>query len=304
MKKILTVLSFFILCEAHLFAADKAAAGWMLMRKVKSPRPAAVSIISPRRQDLSGVLYNPAALASVEKIELLTISELGLIKDCYYGFLYAHPVSENDRLSAGLIYYDAGKETLYYIEDGAEQSRKVSLQKDCYGYMAYARKFSSKFHAGASFKYAQSRIADLESAQAYAFDLGASYFISDYVSVYLGGRNIGSSTEFLEKSEPLPASVSAGAGVMVGEAEDFFYTVAADFSYIIEEGRIINSFGVEVGKAPLAVFLENKTQTDEDSVSIGFYLFRDSFDISYSYGYSSFLNPVHRFALGFKFGKS
>ncbi|MCS7151572.1 MAG: hypothetical protein NZ928_04210, partial [Endomicrobia bacterium] len=206
----------------------------------------------------------------------------------------------NQGLCVGVLNYNAGKEKLYYIEGGVEKEREVTVQDDIVGLVSYGRFVSDKLSLGGTIKVGTSKIAELKTAYAYAVDVGVLYYLMDSLIVSLAGQNLGTTTKFVEKQEKLPISVWLGLGFIQRFAGDYFVSVGCDAPYIVEEGRVVPSFGVEFGKMPVSIFLGYRL-ADEAMYAVGISLTMKSFDLSYSYIPSMYLSHTNRLSLGVRF---
>ncbi|MDI6641533.1 MAG: hypothetical protein QME68_04380 [Elusimicrobiota bacterium] len=107
---------------SHNVFAGTGSTGWIIFRKAQSPKPKPITAVCAVRGDLSGVLYNPSVLATIQQKEIFTLAELGLTEDKIAGIIYAHPLTNSkSAVSIGALNYDAGKITLYWIENGKEK---------------------------------------------------------------------------------------------------------------------------------------------------------------------------------------
>jgi len=113
----------------NLFA-QAGSTGWWIFRRPQSTKPKALTTVAAIRGDLSGIFYNPAVLGTIQQKEFFAMSELGMAQDAFGGLLYGQPIGEKSGLTAGIVYYDAGRTTLYYIDAGQERERTVAIQRD------------------------------------------------------------------------------------------------------------------------------------------------------------------------------
>jgi hypothetical protein len=304
-KKFFILLFYFLtFLFSYSLYAKVGSTGWIIFRKAQSPKPKPVTSVAAIRGDLSGVLYNPSVLATIEQREIFTIAEVGLTEDKIAAVIYGQPLGKIQALSVGILTYNAGKMSLYWIEDGQEKEREVNAQNDFLGIISYGRKITDKLHIGATTKFATSNIAETSSAMAYAIDLGLSYYLTNNLVVSAAGQNLGFSTKFLDKDEKLPASIWTAvgySGVISSLGQNFYYVVGADIPYIIDEQRIAPSIGVEVGRLPISIFFGYRINVEEGVFNIGLLFIHEKFDISYSYIPATYLSQVHRLSLGFRF---
>jgi len=299
----------FILLLASLipdFATAKVAeTGWWLLRRPQStkPRPV-VAVVSAVRGDLSGVFYNPSLLGLLTQREIFTLGEFGLAKDTLGGILYGHPF-KNAGLSAGFIYYDAGKMDLWWIEQGEEKHRTATAQRDILGLLSYGHSFfkNKSILAGATFKFTTSNIAETASANAYAFDVGLTYLPPlDGLSISLAGQNIGWSSKFLDRKESLPLSLWCGTSYARPIFKGMFIGFGTDIAYLFKEKRVLPGIGIEYGYRQFGVNLGYRFGQDDSALQIGVTLtLRQTFDFGYAFVPAKYLNNTHRVSFGYRF---
>ncbi|MCS7184699.1 MAG: hypothetical protein NZ870_02070 [bacterium] len=174
-------------------------ASWDILYKTFTPKPEGIT------QDFSGMIKNPAFLKT-ENISFFTNLEFDSLNVTTINFSLSKKLKKNFG-GVSIMNLNAGRETLYYIENGIEETITVNLENAYAIYLSYAMPFSSIFTTGFNFKFATSRILDTYTANAYAVDLGLLY-ANEYLSSALSIRNIGTSTTYYEKSFSLPIEYS------------------------------------------------------------------------------------------------
>lgn len=301
-KKIFVVITLslvFYLLILNYVECGVGSTGWIIFRKVQSPKPKPITTVCAVRGDLSGVLYNPSILSTVERNEIFFISEFGFTEDKLAGIIFAYPF-KRQTISAGVLNYDAGETTLYWIESGKENKKTVKLQNDLLGMISYSRAITDKLKAGLTAKFATSSIVEAVTAQAYAVDLGISYFVTDRLIFSVAAQNFGMTTKFFDKSEKLPSSLWSAVGYTASFGNDYYYSLGIDVPYILDERRVTPSVGVEVGRIPFGIFFGYR-YADESKFNIGLSLALKDIDVSYAFAPSTWLNHVHRISLGVRF---
>ena len=302
-KKIFITLSLIFCFTFFIFnfiECSTGSTGWIIFRKAQSPKPRSITSVVAIRGDLSGVLYNPSVLATVQQKEIFTIVELGITEDKVAGVIYAHPFNDS-AISVALLNYDAGKMTLYWIEGGQEKEREVTAQNDLLGMFSYGRKFTEKLNIGITAKFATSNIAETATANAFAIDLAASYVLTEKFVVSLAGQNFGTTTKYFDREEKLPTSIWFALGYTTTLAKQLNFCAGVDVPYIIDEGRVTPSIGIEVAKHPVGVFFGYRLNVEESIFNIGLSISIKRFDLSYAFLPSKWLNSVHRLSFGFRF---
>ncbi|MFH1414974.1 MAG: hypothetical protein ABIH89_02675 [Elusimicrobiota bacterium] len=99
--------------------------GWTIFNKSQSAQFRTVAAVSPESGGISGFVYNPAVLGQGAQREISFISELGPAADKYGGILYSEPLRKLT-FAGGIIYYDAGKVELNWLENGSLMTKDVS----------------------------------------------------------------------------------------------------------------------------------------------------------------------------------
>lgn len=299
MKGVRLVLLFSILFCSFLYTST-ATTGWLIFRKVQSPKPKPITTVAAVRGDLSGVLYNPSILSTIQNKKIFTIAEVGFVDDITGGLLYGHPL-KNSGITAGIFYYDAGFTSVYWIENAQEIEKKVSLQKDVLLSISYGRQIVRSVSGGINVKFASSKFLDTLSAAAVAFDIGLSYIPDERIMISFAGQNFGFSSKFIEKEEKLPTSIYLSAGYTGEVFKKYYYCVGFDIPYLFEENRLVPGIGIEVGRLPVGVFLGYRRNVEEGSFNFGFSFKIKKIDFSYSYIPAKYLLPSHKISFGFQF---
>ncbi len=285
--------------------ADAGATGWFIYRRPQSTTPRAPVAVAAVRGDLSGIFYNPSVLGTLPMREIFLLTESGMGGELFGGILYGQPlpVGLGAGAAAGVIYYDAGRTTLYWIEGGDLKEKTVSIQRDTMGILSYGQALSENILAGGSLKVASSNIAEVEGATALGVDLGLMYFAPFYqgLSFSLVAQNIGTASKFLDKAEKLPASVWFGTSYFTDLSDSTYISGGVDGAYIIEEERIVPSLGVVYGYEQFTANFGYRFNTDESKLHIGFGAFVGSFDLGYSFSPATYLSHVHRLTVGYMF---
>jgi len=295
-----------VFSSASLFGGDTGKTGWSIFRKARSAKfkPVTVTPVMAVRGDLSGVFYNPAVLAMNIRREIFFLSELGMVDDMFGGAVYGHPLKDS-AVAGGFVFYDAGTMELNWFENGKITSEEVSAQRDILGIISYGRKMSRVFCMGGTVKLAASRLFERASANAFAFDLGGLYLPAKYPRLSITGaiQNIGTSSKFIEKANPLPSTMFIGAGYFQDSRKGYFVSPGFDLTYIVSESRIIPEIGLEAGCDPYSINLGYRF-SDEANWHIGFTLLKKNYDIAYAFLPGVNLDSTHRISIGYRFGKA
>ncbi|MCX7716487.1 MAG: hypothetical protein N2Z73_03630 [Endomicrobia bacterium] len=297
-KKRNAIIIFLITIMTTFLESSAGKTGWLIFRKIQSPKPKPLTTVAAIRGDISGVLYNPSILATIQQKEIFTIGEIGIIGDNLLGLIYGHPFGKSG-IASGILNYNLGKEKIYWIEAGEEKSDEITLQNDYLGFISYGRYLSDNISLGVTAKFATTKLVEAINSSAYCIDIGGSYFYKNF-GISLVIQNIGKSEKFIEKEEKLPSSIYITLGYS-GRINVYNYIFGFDIPYIIDERRVIPGVGIEIGREPLSIFFGYRINVSESVFNIGLTLTLKNFDIGYTYIPNIWLNPSHRVSLGFKF---
>ncbi|PKM92708.1 MAG: hypothetical protein CVU80_01945 [Elusimicrobia bacterium HGW-Elusimicrobia-4] len=294
------ILCFFVCADMCFSAFGKS--GWTIFRKAQSAKFKVMTTVVAVRGDLSGVFYNPAVLGNNTQREIFFISELGLTEDKFGGLVYGEPL-KNGAVAAGVVYYDAGQMELNWLDGEEVKTDNVSAQRDLLGMLSYGHKFSDKLFGGATLKFASSKIAELESAIAYCGDLGVFYLPTERLSVSAAVQNLGSSTKFFEKKNPLPSSGYIGSGYFY-KLGNCYLLPGVGVTYNLEDEELIPEAGIEFGYDFVSINIGHKFNVEEANLHFGFGLNWKNIDFGYAYIPGLYLNTIHRLSVGYRFGRT
>jgi hypothetical protein len=301
MKKISLAVLLVVLTTASTGFPGVIKSGWTIFKKVQSPNPYIVTICMGVRGDLSGMFYNPAVLASGDFREVLMISEVGSTGDTFLGLVYGEPFSRG-MLAGGIVYYNAGKMDLNWLENGALKTSSVTAQQDLIGILSYGHRVLNNLFAGATIKLASSQVAERSSAIAFAGDLGILYMPSANVAISAGVQNLGGSTKFVAKNNPLPQSIFLGNGYSF-QLKGVHLLPSVGFTCNLADDAIIPDLGLGIGYGPVSLNFGYRFNVEEANLSFGAGFVWRNFDIGYAFVPGFTLNPSHRFSLGYRFEK-
>lgn len=277
--------------------------GWIIFRKVSSAKFKAITTVAAVRGDLSGVFYNPAVLGTNTQREVFLLSELGFTEDKFGGLVYGEPL-RNGMLAGGVVYYDAGKIELNWIEGNELKTENVNAQQDVLGILSYGHKFSEKMFAGATVKIATSKIVERKSANAYCVDLGIFYLPIEKLSISVAAQNLGTSTKFIEKENPLPTSAYIGAGYVSRLPSNVYLLGGFGGTYNFTDEKLIPEVGVEFVYDFISLNLGYRFNVEEAKLHFGLGLNWKNIDVGYAYIPGMYLDTTHRVSIGFRFGSS
>lgn len=285
-----------------MWPAAKSSTGWMLFRRLRSVKPKAVSSTHYFSGDLSGILFNPSLLGSIESKEYDFTASLGIADERIAGFMHAFPYNDTTSLALGIFNYDYGKISLNWIENDVMHERIVKAQSDYMGIVSWGRNINENLDYGLAFKMARSQVAETASAHAFSFDAAASLYIIEGLALTAAAQNFGLSTKFVEKNEKLPSSLMFGASIL-SKAALGYVLLAYESPYLVGENRFLPGMGVEMGIWPFSIFAGYRTYADEAALCFGAGFATDGYDFSYSYTPSKWLDDVHRISVALKPGR-
>ena len=303
MKKltVLLILAAMVLCVSEGFAGT-GKAGWWILRRPQSTKPRTMTSLASIRGDLSGVFYNPSILATIQSKEVFFMSESGLAADTFASVLYGHPLKEGSGLSGGIVYYDAGKTTLNYVENGVLQTANVTIQQDILGIVSYGRTINQDMIAGATLKFASSALAEYKTSSAFALDIGAIYYYPKMEGLMLTAvaQNIGSSSAFLNQADELPMSVAIGAsyGWQLGKN---YLGAGIDVPYILADSRVTPSIGLDYSLGKLSFNFGYNMGKDDSNIHLGANFMEEKYDVGIAVSPSSYLASAVRVSVGYRF---
>lgn len=280
------------------------ATGWPVFRKVQSVRPQALSATHYFPGDISGMLHNPAVVGMLAGSELDVSAGSGGVDERVAGVLYGRKSDKNGiNFALGAYTYDYGTMALNWIEGNEIKERTVSAQRD---YLALASAGGSfgKWWWGVTGKAASSTIAEEATAYAAAADAGVCYPFTLWggkVNVSLAGQNVGAATKFIEKSEALPAALSAGMSCMFNTLGGYILA-GCEAPWMLANSEVKPSLAVEAGKFPVSVFAGYRAQVDDAAYTYGVSIALSKCDFSYSYTPARWLDGMHRVAVSMKMG--
>ncbi|MEW6557135.1 MAG: carboxypeptidase regulatory-like domain-containing protein [Elusimicrobiota bacterium] len=277
--------------------------GWTIFRKVSSAKFKCMTTIVAVRGDLSGVFYNPAVLGTNTQREIFFLSELGFTEDKLGGLVYGEPLS-NGMLAGGVAYYDAGKMELNWLEGDELKTENVIAQQDILGLVSYGHKLTEQMFLGATVKIATSRIAERKSSVAYCGDLGAFYLPVENLSVSVSAQNLGSSTKFIEKKNPLPTSAYLGSGYSYLLSPISYLLPGLGITYNFSDEEIIPEAGFELGYNIVSLNVGYRFNVKEANLHFGLGLNWKNIDFGYAFIPGMYLDTTHRVSIGYRFGEA
>jgi len=199
--------------------------------------------------DLNALVWNPAGLVRMRRREA-SFMHAELYADTRYDFIgYAHPFSGGASPATAAL-------SITRLTSGAIEGRDKSRRNtgsfhaaDTALSLAYSRRLPGGGpQVGATLKLLESSIAGV-SARGAALDLGLQHpFRAAGTKVRLGAAvlNLGPGLRFLDETNALPLTLSAGAGVRLRSS----VLLAVDYRYRPHSGKTQMGFGTEFTAFP------------------------------------------------------
>lgn len=304
MQKIKICISF-ILLEVifnvffnNLSYADSIKSGWIIFKKAQSVRFRELNTVAPVNGDLSAVFYNPAVSGINNQRRIQLISEYGFAECKFGGLIYSEPL-KHGTITCSVMYYDAGEMDLNYIDGQALITENVIAQRDILGLLSYGHKIYDNICIGGTVKIASSEIAEMENAVAYCEDFGL-YLPMERLSISIAAQNIGTSTKFIDRKNPLPTSFYSGAGYTfnIGKVKMLSGLGA---TYNRTDKEIIFDIGYELNIKPISLNIGYPFNVAESNLHIGLRCSCQNIDFGYAYVYGYYVDAIHRFSISYKF---
>lgn len=280
--------------------SSSTASGWTIFRKLQSSQFQGMVAAAPLHCDIPGFLYNPAVLQNVSDKEISVISEYGPVGDKLGGILYCSKIKKI-KTAYGVAYYDAGTVELNWIENGQLQTKNVYAQRDFFGIVSSAFGLSSKLMAGVSVKGARSELAQMETAFAFASDIGVLYLLRKNLSFSAAIQNLGLSTKFIDSGSLLPTSMYFGSSIILKIKRKYDVICAPGVLYYFNEQKILFDTGLEFGYNLIYLNAGYRINADELKSYVGLRLLIKNMVLTYAFVPGTYFDPAHRFNIIYRF---
>ncbi|HDL18822.1 MAG TPA: PorV/PorQ family protein, partial [Bacteroidetes bacterium] len=179
--------------------------------------------------DVNSLFWNPGGLATLKTWGFSAMHSEWLADLRFDSFGLAIPVFGRKNVvgaMAGILSMPSWDNT-----GGVEPA--VSAQ-DLYAGVAFARNVWPKIYVGGAVKYIRRKLADF-AAGAIAFDIGAIYKYSDWLTFGGSAQNYGGRIKFIKNAASLPFVLRGGASIRPFFGKPFDIIFAADGIYYLNE---------------------------------------------------------------------
>lgn len=275
-------------------AASELSSGLTLLR-MYGPRAAALGgAFTAAQNDVGGVPFNPASLASLEGSQASLAFERGVSEDTFSqvqsGFAAGRFV-----LGASVGVLDAG-DIEYYDDDFS--LRTAQAQRDVVASLSLARRFG-RFSLGGSAKYLSSELIEQVSAQTYALDLGAGVAIGSRLHVAASALNLAGALRYDAEENRLPRTLRAGGVYRLPFRLSTLLFV--DGLYLLNERESRQAAGFEFDFGFVQVRAGYRTGNDVEDFSLGMGIDLGRTALDYSFGAAQDLESRHQVAFSYRF---
>ncbi len=221
----------------NLYAAGEA--GGLIFEMATGARQASMAgVFIAKADDVNTIFYNPAGLANIGSYELgLTYdNNVSDIRNAMITF--AIPVEKIGSFGVGIIYsFVQGDVNNAIIEEPV----KVY---DLAGILGYSYAFTKEFLAGINLKFLKSQLGDY-STSAFAFDIGALYYLNNYINIGAAVQNIGTGLKFDIEETRLPVKAGVGINYEALKTKEHLASISSDIKYNIVENEVLAGIGLE-----------------------------------------------------------
>jgi len=253
--------------------------------------------------DASGIYWNPAGLANMNKTEALFMHLVWFQDISYEYFACAKPDGKSGTTGLGIGYLHMGK-----LQGRDQEGNPTSdfTSSDMLITISHGHNLlNSGVSLGGSVKYINEKIKD-KNVYAFAFDLGCIYQ-TPLEGLRLGGlvQNLGQKIKFVKESDKLPTLFKLGVSYSRNLMQSPV-NLAMDI-YSPSDGRMSLHLGAEciyentfIGR----IGYKNLSQSTESNLSLGFGLMLtkvQTFSVDYAFLSQGVLGNTHTISLGVRF---
>ena len=235
--------------------------------------------------DPSGIYWNPAGLSKAKSMQFMVSQNFWLLDMThqYIAGVFPHRLG-----TFGVSFYYSSSGDIPRIEDFIKIGEYTAY--DAAFNLAYANRFSELIDYGLGVKYINQKI-DIETASTFAFDFGVLFRVCQCqgLKLALAVQNIGPGVKFIEESDKLPLSFKLASSY--GKDN---YKAGVELVREIDSDFMLGLGGEYVISKTLALRGGYNTA---HSFSLGFGIYWQKFDLSYSFAPNKDLDSSHRISL-------
>ncbi|OIO75355.1 MAG: hypothetical protein AUJ85_03285 [Elusimicrobia bacterium CG1_02_37_114] len=295
-KLMLFFLSMSLVTQAGMVWSKGAgsSAGYILTRTVSARAGGLADALGAVNNDVCGLHYNPAGIATLTSQQISLMSNRGIADDNFIALIYGHP-SEKLSLGVSVIYYDAG--TLEFYDSNLILRTKCA-EKDVSAGLSIGKTVAQNLHAGGNLKFLSSTLVEDKTATALAIDLGLLYSINGGLTLGLSGLNIGSGLKYIKETDPLPTTIRGSVAYHLTNQ----LLLVGDDSYLVNEGQLVPAVGCEYEFNMFHIRTGYKFSSDTQGLNIGIGFNRKNFGVDYAFGLVNSLSNEHTISLKMAWG--
>jgi hypothetical protein len=127
-----------------------------------------------------------------------------------------------------------------------------------------------------------------------------AYQANDRLTITGAVQNVGGSTKFIDKENPLPTSAYVGAGYAT-KIKDYQLLSGVGASYNFVDETYAPEFGVELRYSFLSLNAGYRFNAKETNLSFGLGVVWDNIEFGYAYVPGVYLDTTHRMNVSYKF---
>jgi hypothetical protein len=249
--------------------------------------------------DASAIYWNPAGLSNLQDGSLSVMHAMWFGDIDYEWASYAHPVGHIGVLGVGVQYLSYG--SLTKLDNTGLEGASFS-PSDMAATLSYAKNIGS-FGLGVNLKYISSTI--VETATAYAADIGVQHKVGDKLTLGLAVQNMGTKMTFISDADSLPLNIKFGGAYTllhnwliaadINSPNDDNMTFAAGTEYVFELGNKMSVAG------RLGYTTVNQDTGGINGITAGLGLTLERYTLDYAYVPYGDLGNTERISLLIKF---
>ncbi|MFH2070689.1 MAG: PorV/PorQ family protein [Elusimicrobiota bacterium] len=263
-------------------------------------------------EDVNGVYWNPAGIASLKEKEISFMHAAWLEQINYEHLAFAMPMGAG-AIGAAVNYLSMSPMATY-DKDGVKIENETFTANDLAVTLSYGKSFSLSnardmgLNIGVNLKYVSSSI-EKESAAALASDIGSQIKLKNgKIKFGLAVQNIGSGMKFKNETDPLPFNIKLGSAYTLMAGPSSPLLLAIDVNIPADNDARVN-LGVEFiqkfGPLRLSPRVGYKTNTrgleglSGLTAGMGFNI--NTYCLDYAFVPYGLLGDTHRVSLSVKF---